>query len=105
MWIRRFVCGLLLAIATCSVLAVPRNFPTTAMRGVLTATMYPQVTINGQVLTLSPGAKIISQQNTIVMHSTLTNGNYVVNYTLDRFGMIDKVWILTPEEQAQTLGQ
>jgi len=75
------------------------------MRGVLTATTYPQVTVNGQTLTLAPGAKIFSQQNTIVMHSTLTNGNYIVNYTIDRLGMIDKIWILTPEEQAHTLGQ
>jgi hypothetical protein len=105
MWIRRFVVGLLLAAVTFSALAVPRNFPANALRGVLTATNYPQVMIDGQTQTLAPGAKILSPKNTIVMHSTLTNGNYVVNYTVDRLGMIDKVWILTHEEQLQALGQ
>ena len=101
MWVRRFVIGLLLAIVTVSALATPRNFPATAKRGLLTATSFPQVSIDGQTQTLAPGAKIIGPQNTIVMHSTLTNGSYVVNYTVDRLGMIDKIWILTAEEQAQ----
>ena len=102
MWIRRFVFGLLLAIVACTALATPRNFPATDKRGVLTATNFPQITIDGQAQTLSPGAKILGPQNTIVMHSTLTSKSYVVNYTVDRQGFIDKIWILTAEEQAQS---
>lgn len=101
MWIRRFVFGLLLAIATVTALATPRNFPAGAKRGVLTIATFPQVMIDGQVQTLSPGAKIISTQNTIMMHSNLMNNAYVVNYTIDRLGNIDKIWILTNEELAQ----
>ena len=44
----------------------------------------------------------MSRQNTIVMHSTLVDGAHVVNYTIDRLGMIDKIWILTEEERAQS---
>jgi hypothetical protein len=102
MWIRRFAIGLILALVTLSASATPRNFPAGVKRGVLTATVYPQVAIDGQVQTLAPGAKIMSRQNTIVMHSTLVDGAHVVNYTIDRLGMIDKIWILTEEERAQS---
>ena len=76
----------------------PRTFPANAMRGVFTATVYPQVTINNQAMTLAPGAKIYSRQNTIVMHTTLVNTTLVVNYTLDFQGYVNRVWILTREE-------
>jgi len=64
--------------------------------------MYPQITINGQTQTLAPGAKIMSQQNTIMMPSTLMNNVYIVNYTLDNQGLVNMVWVLTKEELAQS---
>lgn len=102
MSIRRFLIGLLLAFVTLSALAAPRHFPAYAKRGILSASIFPQVMIDGQAQTLAPGAKIMSQQNTIVLPSSLMSNSYKVNYTIDRQGFIDKVWILTNEELAQT---
>jgi hypothetical protein len=90
--------GLMISFA--SAWATPRNFPANAQRGVLTATVYPQILIDGQTRVLSPGAKIFGQQNTIVMHSTLVNSAVIVNYTIDNQGYVDRVWILTNEELA-----
>ncbi len=99
---KRIVTVLVLLASLCMAIgpawAAPRPFPTNALRGVLTATIYPQVTINGQTMVLSPGAKIYSQQNTIVMHTTLINSAVIVNYTVDAQGYVDRVWILTNEE-------
>jgi hypothetical protein len=89
-----------LYLAMDSAWAAPRNFPANAMRGVFTATVYPQVTINGQAMQLAPGAKIFSQQNTILMHTNLVNSAVIVNYTLDAQGYVSRVWILTQEELA-----
>lgn len=100
MWTRLLI-GLLLTLTTLAVLAAPRTFPANAKRGALSAGVYPQVTIDGQVQRLSPGAKILSKQNLIVMLPTLMNNVYTVNYTVDQLGLIDKVWILTDEELAQ----
>ena len=102
MSIRRFIVGLLLALTAFSALAMPRNFPVSAKRGVLTVTAYPQVMVDGQPQTMARGAKIISAQNAVVMPSGLTNNSYVVNYTVDHRGFIDKIWILTDAEQTQS---
>ena len=102
MWTRRFFIGLLVALTTLSALATPRNFPVTAKRGVLSAGVFPQVVIDGQAQTLAPGAKILGEQNTIIMPSNLMNKAFAVNYTVDRQGFIDRVWILTSEELAQS---
>lgn len=80
--------------------AAPRTFPATAQCGTMVATVYPQVQIDGKTMLLSPGAKIFSRQNTIVMHSTLLNNALVVKYTIDAQGYIKEVWILTDEELA-----
>ena len=102
MWTRRLLICLTLALTALFASAIPRNFPATAMRGTMSAGMYPQITINGQTQTLAPGAKIMSTQNTIMMPSTLMNNVYIVNYTLDTQGLVNMVWILTNEELAQS---
>ena len=104
MFAKRFMTVLVLLAALCSVAwAAPRNFPPNALRGVFTATVYPQVMINGQTMQLSPGAKIYNQQNMIMMHTNLVNSSVIVNYTIDGMGFVDRVWILTDEEIALVL--
>lgn len=102
MWTRRYLICLMLALTTLTALATPRTFPANVKRGVLSSSTYPQIVIDGLIQRLSPGAKIMGTQNTIVMPSTLINNVYTVNYTVDNQGFIDKVWILTNEELAQT---
>jgi hypothetical protein len=101
MWTRRLLMCLLLTLTMLHAMAAPRSFPANAKRGVLTADVFPQVVIDGQIQRLSPGAKIISQKNTIVMTSVLMNNAYTVNYTVDAQGFIDRIWILTDEEMVQ----
>ncbi len=99
---KRIVTVLVLLAVLCmaveSAWATPRPFPANAMRGVLTATTYPQVVINGQTMVLAPGAKIYSEKNMIVMHTTLVNREAIVNFTVDAQGYVNRVWILTYEE-------
>ena len=101
---KRIVTMLVLLATFClsvhSAWAVPRNFPANTLRGVLTTTVFPQVTINGQAMQLAPGAKIYSQQNTILVHTNLTGSTVIVNYTVDAQGYVSRVWILTQEELA-----
>ena len=53
---KRIVTVLVLLAALCMTIESgwasppPRNFPANAMRGVLTATVYPQIVINGQTM-------------------------------------------------------
>jgi hypothetical protein len=90
-----------LSISAFSALATPRNFPPGTLFGSMSAGAdYSQIVINGVVQQLAPGVKIKDRKNRIIMASSLMNNVYLVNYTIDNLGMIDKVWILTDEELA-----
>ncbi|MDR3479210.1 MAG: hypothetical protein P4L91_00685 [Burkholderiaceae bacterium] len=99
---RHFLICLMLMLTAVTAFAAPRTFPSTALRGTLSAAVHPQIKIDGQIKTLSPGAKILSKQNTIIMSTSLMDNSYTVNYTVDRQGYVDKVWILTDEELAKS---
>jgi hypothetical protein len=102
MWTRRLLICLLLTLTMLSALAVSRSFPLNVKRGTISGSIYPQILIDGQIQRLSPGAKIKSKQNMIVMPSSLMSNVFTVNYTIDNLGYVDKVWILTEEELAQS---
>ena len=99
---RHFLICLMLMLTAVTAFAAPRTFPSTALRGTLSAAVHPQIKIDGQIKTLSPGARILSKQNTIIMSTSLMDNSYTVNYTVDRQGYVDKVWILTDEELAKS---
>jgi hypothetical protein len=88
-------------ILTCSALpafALDRMFPPIAKRGTLSMENYPAVAMNGAARRLSAGAWIRNENNTIDMPVTLRGRQFVVNYTENNVGEIDRVWILNPTE-------
>ncbi|MDR3372013.1 hypothetical protein [Rhodoferax sp.] len=78
-----------------------RQFPDSALRGMLEVTTPPQILINGQAERLSPGARIKAQNNLIVMSGTLVGQSLLVNYVRNQQGLIQDVWILTAAEAQQ----
>lgn len=91
----------LLATLAHSAMAVDRDFPASTLRGKLTITDYPNVTVNGSTLRLSPGSRIWNTQQLTQVPNSLGSDTYVVNYTLNVQGDIDRVWILTSDEAGQ----
>lgn len=102
MWTRRFLICLLLSVTMFSALATPRSFPANIKRGTVSGSTYPQILIDGQIQRLSAGSQIRGRQNTIIMPSSLVNHVFTVNYTIDSQGYVDRAWILTNEELAQS---
>ena len=80
--------------------AFQRPFPATALRGELIVGNPPQVSLNGQAAQLAPGSRIKGENNLIQLPATLVGFKLRVNYTLDNYGLIKDVWILTPAERA-----
>jgi hypothetical protein len=78
-----------------------RRFPEMAMRGTLQVGAPPLVLLNGKQAELAPGARIFNEQNMLLLSGSISGGKYLVNYTLDMFGQLKDVWILTPEEARQ----
>ncbi len=77
---------------------VGRSFPQKALRGAFMVLAAPEISLNGVVERLSPGARIRSEGNTLVSPATIAGQNLLVNYTRELSGLIHEVWILTPEE-------
>jgi hypothetical protein len=95
---RRFLIGLLSAVATFSAFAFDRPFPPDAKRGVMSPALFPAIEIDGKSRALAAGARIWNQDNLIEMPASLRGSDFIVNYTEDHQGDIDRVWILTAEE-------
>jgi hypothetical protein len=91
----------LLATLAFSAMALERNFPASTLRGKLTITNYPAITINGDALRLASGSRIWNVKQRTQVPSSLGRATYLVNYTLNKRGDVDRVWILTADEAGQ----
>jgi hypothetical protein len=91
----------LLATVMLPAFAQQRPFPATALRGELTVTQPPAVMLNNQPARLAPGARIRGENNLLVLSGTIVNQPLVVNYTIDSYGLLLDVWVLTPTERAK----
>lgn len=78
-----------------------RNFPDSALRANLVVVQPPEITLNGEPARLSPGARIRSQANTLLLSGSLVGQELVVNYVRDMQGLVHDVWVLNPAEAAQ----
>ncbi|MGV3655978.1 MAG: hypothetical protein ACO1N5_17390 [Noviherbaspirillum sp.] len=102
----RFLACAALAVAILPAHALDRLFPPNAKRGTLSTMDYPTITMDGKTRQLSAGAWIRNTNNTVDMPASLRGREFVVNYTENPLGQIDRVWILTPAEaQAPLPGQ
>jgi hypothetical protein len=76
----------------------PRRFPATALRGEIVVTQPPELLLNGQAARLAPGARIRGANNLLQVSGALVRQRLAVNYTLDIYGLLLDVWVLTPQE-------
>jgi hypothetical protein len=101
--VRILIATLALAVA----LAVPaygqlqRPLPANGKRGDLVGQQpLPLVQINGKMLRLAPGAVIFDQNNRTILHNGLPERARVL-YALDMKGDVQRIYILTREEEAR----
>ena len=90
----------LIAWAAPAAAQMPRNFPADALRGDFMVTAPPQVSLNGQLVQLAPGARIRGTNNLLQLSGPLVGQRLLVNFTVDTMGFVRDVWILTPMEAA-----
>ena len=95
-----------LAFAAACLLALPagaqtqRNFPQNALRGAIVFGVAPDIALNGQPARLAPGTRIRDTGNMAVVPSAVYGGRFLVHYTVDLYGLVKDVWILTIDEAA-----
>jgi hypothetical protein len=96
-------CVLFLALALLAALPAhaQRLFERNALRGELVIVAPPEVRLNGEPARLSPGSRIRNPQNMLQLSGGLLGQKLLVHYTLDGFGLVHEVWILSEAEAAR----
>jgi hypothetical protein len=77
-----------------------RPFPAHAMRAQMVVVNAHEVTLNGKLTRLSPGARIRTAANALVVSGGLVGQRFVVNYTRDSLGQAHEIWVLNAAEAA-----
>ena len=81
-----------------------REAPKDVVRGRMTVTAPPEVTLDGKPDRLSPGARIRGTNNLLLLSGTVVGQDLPVVYRRDAAGLVHEVWVLTPEEYAKLGG-
>lgn len=82
--------------------AFERSFPPHAKRGMMKPDLFPTINIDGKPRILTPGARIWNAVNLTQTPGSLPPQPVVVNYTENDAAYIDRIWILTSAEAAQS---
>jgi hypothetical protein len=78
-----------------------RVFEANALRGELVLQEGQSALLNGKPAQMAPGARIRNEQNLLQLTGQLQGKNFLVHYTVNSFGQIHNVWILTADEAAK----
>jgi hypothetical protein len=87
----------LLIAASASAQLAPRKIPSGALRGTYTAAEFPGAFINGTLVKMAPGVRIVMPDNRSVPPAQVPPGT-PIRYELDARGQVRMVWVLTAEE-------
>ena len=90
----------LLLVATASAQLAPRRIPDKALRGSYAPAPFPGAYIDGRLLQMAPGVRIVMPDNRSVLPAQVPPDT-PVRYELDAQGKVRMVWVLTPEEARQ----
>ncbi|KAF3997642.1 hypothetical protein [Glaciimonas immobilis] len=102
-WLKRWLIAVAMTMMALPALAFDRTFPATTLRGNMTITAYPAITVGKATLQLSPGSRIWGQNHLTQIPVSLGSSTYLVNYTQNFQGDVDRVWILTTDEASQSI--
>src|SRR5262245_30777626 len=100
---RNFVAAVLIACLSGLVhaQAVKRNIPADAVLGKITAASASQVEIDGKLLHLAPGARIVNQRNLTVTPNMVPAGTSA-RYVLDSGGQVRGIWLVDEDDRTGT---
>jgi hypothetical protein len=94
---------LMAALLLCNVLPAmaDRTFPDGVQRGVFKTSALPDLVIDDKLLTITPSLRIYKENSLIVMPASLAGqSSRVVNYLLNDYGVVQKIWLLSDSEAA-----
>ena len=87
----------LLVAAAATAQIAPRKIPEKAVRGTYAPAPFPGAYIDGKLVQMAPGVRIVTPSNRTVPPAEVPPDT-PVRYDLDAQGRIRMVWVLTAEE-------
>jgi hypothetical protein len=91
--------SLVLLIGAVHAQVVRRNIPADALSGKITAATASQVEIDGKVLRLAPGARILNQRNLTVTPNMVASGSSA-RYALNAGGQVRAIWLVDDNDRS-----
>ncbi len=91
--------ALLVALSAQAQIA-PRKIPEKALRGTYAPAPFPGAVIDGKLVQMAPGVRIVSPDNRTVLPAQVAPDT-PVRYELDAQGKVRMIWVLTAEEARQ----
>ena len=98
---KRLLAAAVLLSLTAAAAAQLRTVPADAKRGVMRHLQDMIVQIDNSRVRLAPGAQIRDIHNRLLLPAAVPPGS-IVKYQADAQGIVHRVWILTPQEAAQS---
>jgi hypothetical protein len=90
------------ALCLSTLLSLPafaqRVFEANVLRGELVLQEGQSALLNGKAAQLAPGARIRNEQNLVQLTGQIQGKKFLVHYTVNGFGQVQNVWILTADE-------
>jgi hypothetical protein len=94
------ICFLLLLALSVQVFALTRNIPSDALKAKMKVTSGQVLNLNEKDYLMAPGCMIYNEQNMIVLTQSMPSSNtYIVRVKINSQTQVQKVWILTADEQ------
>jgi hypothetical protein len=84
--------------------SIRRDAPKDVVLGQMTVTLPPIIQMDGKDDRLSPGVRIHSIRNMLVLSASLAGSTVPVVYKRDTYRLVSEVWMLTPDEYAKLGG-
>jgi hypothetical protein len=97
----RLLATAILVCASAVALAQLRSVPANSTRAVMSHLQDMVVRVDGKQARLSPGAQVRDIHNRLILPTAIPPGS-VVKFQANAQGHIFRVWILTPQEAAQS---
>ena len=98
---RTFLIGCMLACFSGVCFAEERVFPAQTKRGKLTITAQGDVIIDGKLRNITPSTRVYSEEGLIVPIASVAANKLLINFTLNDFGDVEKIWLLTADEASR----
>ena len=101
--LQRVVLAVIFFLVAAYAMAIERDFPEGTKRGRLSTTELGELIVNNKLIHILPSLRIFNEEGLIVNSASVYANNVMINYLLNDYGEVERIWILSEEEARRPL--